>query len=211
MVGNINTSKLSGLNLKSQIIPGFDAPPNLVQIQTDLLRHTVGLARTAKGSLIIKATLREVLDQTQKLVGGESGSLFLMDANACVTESVLASGPLVTSQKQSLLGKVMDKGLAGWVVKHHKMGVIADTRTDDRWLQLPNQRYQALSVLAMPFLRGNHLLGIVTVTHSEAHQFTTSKVAMLSAIQDFLTLIIENAMALADKSVSAESSASSSH
>jgi sigma-B regulation protein RsbU (phosphoserine phosphatase) len=73
------------------------------------------------------------------------------------------------------------------------VGLILDTRDDERWLNLPNQPYTVGSALAVPILRGDSLLGILTLLHVRPGHFTeeTADLMLLTARQ--LGSALENA------------------
>ena len=66
---------------------------------------------------------------------------FWLDKQGYVTESILARGITIREQKETVVGEVLEHGLAGWVYRQRKTGVVSDTEKDDRWLELPYQPY----------------------------------------------------------------------
>jgi sigma-B regulation protein RsbU (phosphoserine phosphatase) len=83
-----------------------------------------------------------------------------------VVDSILARGDISPELSSELIESVLKKGLAGWVMHHRKIGLINDTKLDDRWLNLPNQPYTARSALALPIISGEMQLAILTLMHS---------------------------------------------
>jgi len=65
------------------------------------------------------------------------------------------------------------------------VGLILDTKDDARWLDLPDQPYKVGSALAVPILRGDKLLGILTLLHAQPGNFTTetADLMLLAALQ----------------------------
>jgi PAS domain S-box-containing protein len=160
--------------------------------EQELFHALVTLWQTAKGSLMLKGVLQQVLKVTRQLTHAEDGSLFLLDAEGVVVESILARGATIRGQKQRLLGQVLDKGLAGWVGRHHQIGLIADTQEDERWLTLPYQPYQVRSAIAVPLLKGKTLVGILTLMHSQPGHFTRRSVYVMERIATAMALILDN-------------------
>ena len=91
-----------------------------------------------------------------------------------------------------LIGSVLDQGLAGWVVRHNQVGLIADTLEDDRWLELSDQPYRG-SAIVTPILKGDNLFGILSLVHSEPHQFDDYTVELMTATADHIAIVLENA------------------
>lgn len=164
------------------------------EAQNELLSTFVAMMKTATGSLLLKAVLQQTLHIATKLTNARESSLFLINADGKVTESILARGAIVRDLKQSLIGQVLDKGLAGWVVRHRQAGLIVDTTSDNRWLQLPNQPYRVRSALCIPLLRGKLLLGVMTLMHSQPGYFTPESANLMQMAVDQMALVLENAL-----------------
>jgi sigma-B regulation protein RsbU (phosphoserine phosphatase) len=92
-----------------------------------------------------------------------------------------------------LIGSVLDRGLAGWVVKHHQVGLIADTLEDDRWLEFSDQPYRVRSVIVTPILKGDTLFGILSLVHAAPHRFDDHTVELMEATADHIAIVLENA------------------
>jgi sigma-B regulation protein RsbU (phosphoserine phosphatase) len=163
------------------------------EAQRELLEKVVVMARSPAQEEVLKVTLQETLDVSTKMAGAETGSLFLLDRNGAVTDSILTQRGAAEETRQKLIGNVLDKGLAGWVNRNRQVGLIIDTETDDRWLTLPNQPYTVRSALAVPILRGEDLLGILTLLHCEPARFSEETAHLLQVTADQMALVLENA------------------
>ena len=167
--------------------------------QHELFRSLVALMQTATGTLMLKSMLQQILNISRKLTDAEEGSLFLLDADGVVTESILARGATIRGQKQRLVGVVLDKGLAGWVVRHRQVGLISDTVNDDRWVTLPSQPYSVRSALGIPILKGKELLGILTLMHSQPGHFGPEAVTLMEMTAAQTALILDNVRLYAER------------
>jgi PAS domain S-box-containing protein len=161
--------------------------------QNELLTTLVKTAQTASPSLMLKAVLQQSIKIASRLTEAQQSSLFLLDANGTVKESILARGAIIREMKQSIIGMVLDKGLAGWVVRHRQTGLIIDTKEDERWLTLPDEPYSVRSALSVPICRGKVLLGIVTLMHSQPGHFTPETAKLLESTAEQIGLVLENA------------------
>src|SRR5690606_36126319 len=85
-----------------------------------LFENLVEIARTTSKGPTLQATLQNALDIATELTGAEYGSLFLLDSRNRVTESILARGKIPPVPRREIVGAVMDKGLAGWAVRHQE-------------------------------------------------------------------------------------------
>lgn len=161
-------------------------------VQDELLRTLVSLVKAGTGPLTLRAMLQKALQIATRLTTAEESSLFLLNADGLVAESILARGAIIREYKRSIIGKVVEKGLAGWVIRNRKVGLIGDTLTDDRWLTLPNQPYTVRSVLCVPFLRGKVLMGILTLMHSQPNHFSPESAHLMLLTAERMALVLEN-------------------
>ncbi|MDJ0736291.1 MAG: SpoIIE family protein phosphatase [Nostocaceae cyanobacterium] len=161
--------------------------------QSQLLEKLVEMARSSSQGEVLKAALQTTLDVATEQTASEKGSLFLLEPCGRVSEAILSRTEVTAQQRKLLIGNVLDKGLAGWVIRHRQLGLITDTEDDDRWLTLPNQPYEVRSALAVPILRRNELLGIITLLHSQPGHFTEEVANLMQVTADQMSLVLENA------------------
>ncbi len=161
--------------------------------QNKLFENLIEMVRSSSKQEMLKTTMQKTLDVACELSGAEKGSLFLLNEAGVVTDSILTRGEVPSEQRLSLIGSVLDRGLAGWVRKHLETGLIKDSETDDRWLSLPDEPYVVRSALAVPILRHKWLFGILTLMHPAPQHFTQESIAMMQLTADQMALAIENA------------------
>jgi sigma-B regulation protein RsbU (phosphoserine phosphatase) len=156
-----------------------------LQVQSRLLDNFVSFARSSAKEHVLTRLLQKTLEVSAELTGADKGSLFLVDKKGAVTDSILTRADTTPEQRSRIIGQVFDEGLAGWVRRNRKVGLIEDTRDDERWVNLPNQPYTVGSALAVPVLRADNLLGIITLLHDEPGQFNqeTADLMLLTAGQ----------------------------
>lgn len=167
-----------------------------IEIQKQLLEHLIqyGEEKGVRQESFILTTLQKIVDLSVDLTQAETCSLFLLGENNTITNAILSRAQVTTTQqKTSLIGSVLDKGLAGWVSHHRQIGLVMDTEEDERWLTLPNQPYQVRSALAVPIVRGEKILGILTLLHSEPNYFDDDIAEHMRLSSDHIALILENA------------------
>lgn len=163
------------------------------QAQSRLLENFVSLARSTGKEEKLIAILQQTLEVFVGLTGAEKGSLFLLDRNGVVIESILTRSDATPEQRSQLIGSVLDKGLAGWVREHRRIGLIEDTQTDDRWLNLPDQPYTVRSALAVPILRDEKLLGLLTLLHAQIGHFNRETAELMEMTAGQIAFALENA------------------
>lgn len=163
------------------------------QAQNRLLENLIEMARSSSQKEMLETTMIKTLEVSCELSGAEKGSLFLLNEDGVVTDSILTRGEVSSEKRSNLIGTVLDRGLAGWVRENLEIGLVEDAKEDSRWLSLPNEPYTVRSALAVPILRHHRLFGILTLIHSHPRHFTSDSIEMMQMTADQIALAIENA------------------
>ena len=164
------------------------------EVQNKLLEKLLETLQTSAGEGLMQSSLQTALDIAVEQTGSEQGSLFLLDHSGRVFDAILSRANLTVEQRNRLIGNVLDKGLAGWVIRNKKLGLIKDTEEDERWLDLPNQPYTVRSALSVPILRSGEVLGIITLLHSQKGYFSNQTANLMKITADQLALSLENVL-----------------
>ncbi len=180
-VTQLKTEK-AALDVKSKLFESFAA-----------MAHTCCRLPSSAEWESLKNTLKKTLEFSMELTRAESSSLVLLDNNGVVTDSIQRPGDPGQEQCYRLNDQTLDRGLSGWVSDHHQMGLITDTLDDDRWMPLPHQPQTVRSVLAVPILKCDELLGILTLMHPNPNHFSPEFVEQMQATSDQIALTLENA------------------
>jgi sigma-B regulation protein RsbU (phosphoserine phosphatase) len=170
------------------------------QAQSRMLDHFVSVARASANQKMVNATLQKTLEVSIGLTGAEKGSLFLIDENGVVIDSILTRTQASSEERSRLIGTVLDQGLAGWVRRHCDIAAgnchpayICDTEKDDRWLTLPGQPYEVRSALVVPIVRKDRLLGLLTLLHSLPEHFSAESLELIEMTAVQIGVVLENA------------------
>jgi sigma-B regulation protein RsbU (phosphoserine phosphatase) len=188
-----DTSMESMAEEKLSNILSADALGAAFNAQSELFERFISMARSPDEPEVIKAMLRKTVEISIGLTGADHGSLILLDSDGGVTDSILARGDISPELRSVLIESAFKKGLAGWVKRHRKIGLVHDTRKDDRWLSLPDQPYRTRSALALPIISGEVLLGILTLKHSTPYHFTPEIVELMRVTATQIAMVLENA------------------
>lgn len=182
------------MGLNSNEMPGaclLDRLQQACELQDGLMTTFLSMVTRSSGSLLLRSMLRQTLEGIAGATCAEESSLFWLDEQGYVTESILARGVTIREQKETVVGQVLEHGLAGWVCRERRIGVIEDTARDERWLELPFQPYVARSVLCVPIIRGSHLLAIATLMHSQVGFFDDEKVKLMELCSVRLGMVLD--------------------
>jgi sigma-B regulation protein RsbU (phosphoserine phosphatase) len=170
------------------------------EAQSALLEKLVSTARPPYEEEAIKIILREAIAISLNLSAAEHGSLILFDSDGQVDNSLLPHDDSRADTKTERIERVLKEGLAGWVTRHYEIGLVPDTRSDSRWLVLPEQPYHAGSALCLPIVSAEMLLGVLTLVHPEPGHFTPKIADTMGILANQMALIVENANLFANLS-----------
>lgn len=184
---------VESINALRQLVKRLTMENRACRAQGQLFEQLIEMAGSAPDQELLKTSMRRALGITAQLSGTDMGSLFLLNDQGRVTDSLLTRGEVDTDLKSRLIGSVLDLGLAGWVKTHLDVGLIHDTRTDSRWMSLPEEPYTVRSALAVPIIRHNTLFGIITLMHPEPAHFDDASVEIIQTAATQMALAIEMA------------------
>ena len=175
-------------------IIGADEVVAALQAQSALFEEFISMARSPDDEPeVITTMLGKTIATSIELTGAELGSLVLLDSDGAVFDSILCRGEISPDVSHTLIDSVFKKGLAGWVIRNREIGLVNDTKKDDRWLILPDQPYIASSALALPIISCEMLLGILTLTHSRPAHFTQEIVELMRVTANQMAMVLDNA------------------
>ncbi len=133
------------------------------------------------GKVDMHAMLGRVLLLTLETVGAISGSIMVLDGEGNVVDGALAYNQDIHTPSLEQFERIATQGLAGWVIEHRQPALITNTSTDPRWLRrqgLEDER----SVLSVPLITHDRVVGVVTLGYPQAGRFTMEDLAMLTAV-----------------------------
>src|SRR5210317_848090 len=177
---------------KLSSILSADALGAAFKAQSELFERFITMARSPDEPAVIKVMLRKTIDISIALTGADRGSLILLDSDGGVSDSILSRGDISPELQSVLIESAFKKGIAGWVRQHRKIGLVHDTKNDDRWLTFPEQPYHARSALALPIISGEVLLGILTLKHSAPNHFSPEIVELMRVTATQMAMVLEN-------------------
>ncbi len=157
---------------------------------TDLI---LKITQRFTSTLELNQVLSQVLSLTVEAVGAERGSIFVLDSAGHVTHKILARWYLPPAESDQIIAVVLQQGAAGYVYRSRQPVLITDTRTDGRWLHLPDDPYVTRSALSVPLVQRNQFCGILTLTHAEPAHFDQEDLALVTSIAGQAAVAIENA------------------
>jgi len=167
--------------------------------QARLFENLAMVARVTTEFPALEDTLQNVLDVATAFTGAEATSLFLLDESENVTRSIMARGQATPTEQRKMAKRVMDRGLAGWVARRRQAALIQDITADERWLPTAGTSSVNRSAMVVPILRGETLVGILTLTHSVPGHFNAEHLLLMQAAADQMALALHNAQMYEDQ------------
>ena len=120
-----------------------------------LLELLIQVNREVAVALDLRTVLQRLLFAATKNVGGERGSIVVLDDNGMPIDSTIIYGNILREHTTQQLKETMDRGLAGWVIQHRKAVLVPDTSQDKRWVHRPDDERGAKSAICVPLLARN--------------------------------------------------------
>jgi GAF domain-containing protein len=160
-------------------------PPTAAQsLLDDQLRRTSLLTQLAiefRESLdpatIVEQTLRAVM--VHLVVAG--ASIILVAPNSSIELATVVSDGAVQPMAPDLAQDVVEKGLAGWVLRHGSSVALSDVARDRRWLEF-SERHRSGSVIVIPVRQSSATLGVLTVHRSAPYAFSSHDLILLEGV-----------------------------
>ncbi|MDX2138263.1 MAG: ATP-binding protein [Chloroflexota bacterium] len=89
--------------------------------------------------------------------------------------------------------KIVNEGLARWVIENKRGTLVTDAATDARWLELDGARSLAGSALAVPFIHENRVVGVFTLMHPSPEHFNEHDLQIMTIIANQVAVALRNA------------------
>lgn len=154
------------------------------------------ISRDVAAALDLRTVLQRVLSAALQYVGGERGSIVVLDDAGRPIEATMIYGHQYHEHTTPRLRDTVERGLAGWVVRHRKAALVPDTSRDERWLRRPDDSREqsgAKSAICVPLLAREKLVGVLTVVHPIPNTFTEQHLQLMQAIADQAGVAVLNA------------------
>jgi PAS domain S-box-containing protein len=159
----------------------------------ELLYH---VSREVATALDLRTVLQRVLFEATQNIGGQRGSIVVLDDNGKPVDSTIVYGTTFHQDTTQQLRDTVERGLAGWVVRNRKPVLIPNTSLDDRWLRRPDDaddRSGPKSALSVPLLAREKLVGVLTLVHPQVNAFGPEHLELMQAIADQAGIAVLNA------------------
>ncbi len=161
-----------------------------------LLELLVKVSREVAAALDLRTVLQRLLFSAIQYVGGERGSIVVMDDAGKPVDATIVYGRQFHDHTTQQLRETVERGLAGWVVQNRKAALVPDTSKDDRWLKRADDAVEksgAKSAICVPLMARERLVGVLTLVHPVPNSFTKEHLELMQAIADQASVAVLNA------------------
>ncbi len=161
-------------------------------------RNTETLLRIlteASSTLDIDRALNRTLALLNEAIGAEQSAILMVNPADNTIHYRIGYGYVTpTMQERSRPTPLkVGEGLGGWVIKHRKAVLVDDVRKDPRWVDLPMSSPLHRSVIAVPLIIGEEVIGAVMAFHRHVGYFTQDHLNLMQAIGTQVSVAINNA------------------
>jgi PAS domain S-box-containing protein len=173
----------------------------MAQEPASSLELLYNVSRELASALELRTVLQRILFQSLKIVGGERGSIVVLDESGKPVDAAIVFGRKIQDHTTQSLRETIERGLAGWVVRNRQPAWVPDTSQDERWLRLADDaddQSGAKAAMCVPLLAREQLVGVLTLVHPEPASYTQEHFALMQAIADQAGIAVLNALLYAE-------------
>lgn len=154
------------------------------------------ISRELSSALDLGTVLQRVLALSMSNVGAINGSIIVLDDSGNAVDGIISVGDKLIDDAAEQLAEILERGLAGWVVRNQQGALISDTSRDDRWLQREDDRIDqsgAKSAVSVPLIVRDQQVGVLTLVHPSPGFFSKLHLDLIQAIADQAGVAVLNA------------------
>jgi signal transduction histidine kinase/DNA-binding response OmpR family regulator len=154
------------------------------------------MGQMVTSSLDLETVFQKVLEQVVLVVGATGASLLLHQVKQPVgPHLVFVAAYGDAEQKLRGITVPLQGSIAGEVFRSGKAAVITDVVTDPRVYRVPKRQgvQQYGSLLAVPLILGEQILGVMEAIHTAEQQFSDDDLKILEAAASWAAIAIGNA------------------
>ncbi len=152
------------------------------------------VAQTINSSLTLEETLNAVVRESCDLIGGKVSSIMLFEAEdreALHVKATHGGGEAYTNRERKVL---LEESLMGIVVRRRKPLQVSNIYESRRYQNVEMARSEGLvSLLSVPLVNSDRILGTLNVYKGEAHNFSNEEVDCVAALAELAAIAINRA------------------
>ncbi len=158
------------------------ASENRREAQLAVLQHT---ARRMSASLTREEVGRAVVEETRRVIDYHNARVYVLEApDALVPVAFEGRVGAYEQVDLDILRTKVGEGVTGWVAQHRSPALIDDAISDPRSVTIPGTDEVDESMLAVPMLHDEQLIGVITLSKLGLYQFDKDTLRLLTILAD---------------------------
>ncbi|MFV9507033.1 MAG: GAF domain-containing protein [Oscillochloridaceae bacterium umkhey_bin13] len=126
-----------------------------------------------------------IIDQTLRALTAHlavsGASIILIGPGNRIDLATTALDGAVRPMSHELAEEVIERGLAGWVLRHGSSVALSDVARDRRWLDF-SERHRSGSVIVIPVRQSSATLGVLTAHRNTPNSFSSHDLILLEGV-----------------------------
>jgi signal transduction histidine kinase len=162
--------------------------------ERDRVQYLLRVTTELTASLDEDRVLSRALELVNEVVNAKQGGILLLDPQGgglVYRSSFGENAPTVPAHGLSVTMNP-GEGLAGWLIRNRKPVIIDNVEEDERWVNRPDNP-ETGSVMAVPLISSEEVIGILMLFHKEAQAFTDQQLELVEAAASQVASAINNA------------------
>lgn len=142
-----------------------------------LLQLSIEFRETLESAVIIERMLQVIA----KNLGISNASVVMIGLNGSVELAISLSNGKMQRVTSMVNRSVLNRGLAGWALRHGRSVVLPDVSRDKRWT--PYAEWQRTgSAIVLPIRQSQTTLGVLTVFHPSPNHFASHDMLLMEGV-----------------------------
>lgn len=178
LAGSLEGTTLAAGGATPQVPPekALDLDKQLQQASL-LLQLSIEFRETLESVIIIERMLQVIA----KNLGVSNASVVMIGLNGSVELAISLSNGKMQRVTPMISRAVLNRGLAGWSLRHGRSVVLPDVSRDKRWT--PSAEWQRTgSAIVLPIRQAQTTLGVLTVFHPSPNHFSSHDMLLMEGV-----------------------------
>lgn len=162
-----------------------------LRTERDRLDLLFAISSAVSSTLDVDTMLADLLDVLAQRMAVTHGSVMLLDTET----AQLVRRATIGGSTEVISHFPIGLGVAGWVAEHGEPVLIDDVTTDARWVEPsnPDGHKHSGSLLAVPLITSDELVGVLTLSHPESGYFKIEHQRVLTVVANEVAVALRNA------------------
>jgi signal transduction histidine kinase len=168
-------------------------PANPLTLDSARVKTLLDVTSELSASLDHDRVLMRALEIVNEIVNASQGVILLIDedSNELIFRAALGEDRQLSPQGLPS-GMMQNEGLAGWIIANRSSVIVHDTHLDPRWIERESSKDHR-SVLAVPLISNEEVIGVMMLFQSNPHAFTRDQFDLVETVARQVANAINNA------------------